>query len=126
MKVKTSRRKYVFAYLIFLSSFILFSFYTNLFIILFLITSLLLIIDIECEILFKKYEINEKEVKMIKGILGKKIVSISKENITHVELKQDILDRLLNIGDIIVHSQTLKIELKGIRNPYEILRIIKG
>ena len=126
VRIRTSRKKYIFTYIIFFVSLFSLWFVKSLFTTIFFILSLFLVIDVELEILFRFFEINKKEVKEIKGIFTKKIISIKKNLITHVELNQSVMDRLLNIGDIIVHSQTSKIELKGIRNPHKILRIIKG
>ena len=131
MKFRTSHFKFIFNY--FFAIFILllivivkkleFQTYNLEYVL--LIILLFLLLQPEGEIYLTYYMINENEVKKVSGIFRKSIVSINIKNVSHVEVKQGIFDRVLNIGDIIVATQTSKLTLKGVKDPMKIFKIIK-
>ena len=69
------------------------------------------------------YYVNENEIRVRKGIIGRKGDSIMPEDIRKIELDQTFVQRMFNVGNIGFSSsgtEEEKIVFKGIRNPVKI------
>lgn len=69
------------------------------------------------------YYVNENEIRIKKGIIGRKGDSIMPEDIRKIELEQTFIQRILNVGNISFSSsgtEEEKIIFKGIKNPVQI------
>lgn len=75
-----------------------------------------------------RYVITNQRVRIIEGMLGKSREDIELVRIQDVDQKQSLTERLLNLGDIIIHSHDPshpKVLLNNVKDPetvHEILR----
>jgi hypothetical protein len=74
------------------------------------------------------YRITDERIRITEGLLGKAREIVELIRVQDVDYSQTFSERLLNLGDIDIHSHDSshpKIQLKNIKNPesvYEILR----
>jgi uncharacterized membrane protein YdbT with pleckstrin-like domain len=61
----------------------------------------------------------------VKGILAKTQVSIPYRSISGERLRKSFVGRIFNYGSIIITSPNNEINIKGIRNPEKLYRMIE-
>ncbi len=75
--------------------------------------------------IYTRYILTNQEVQEIKGIIRKTKTVIPFSSISDVKMNKGIIGRLLNFGNIEVHSiRGEKIVLKGIHNPEKVFNLI--
>ncbi|MBI4010614.1 MAG: PH domain-containing protein [Candidatus Aenigmarchaeota archaeon] len=78
--------------------------------------------------LWRKYIVTNNEIKKVEGLLDKKETIIPYQSVADVEVVKPLLGRILNVGT--VHVRGFKeggdIEMKGVRNPEQIQRVIQN
>ncbi len=84
-----------------------------------------LILNAEIDRLKLKYIINENELSYEEGIINKLKMNIKLSNIIKIKVKKNLIERLLNYGDIIIETQTTPMILKNVRNPELIAKRIR-
>lgn len=75
-----------------------------------------------------RYVITNERVRLIEGLLGKERVDIELVRIQDIDQKQSVGERLLNVGDIIIHSHDRshpKAELRNVREPENVHEILR-
>jgi len=92
----------------------------------FLITITFLIEQPTIEQWIRKYVITNNEVVKVEGILRKKHFAIPYQSIADVKMHKGIVGRIFNFGNIEVTGFKEGIQMKGIKNPEEALRIIEN
>ena len=92
-----------------------------------LIPIFLFALEPEYSLLDVKYIVQDENILKIKGIVSKKKEFIPWHLVAHAEMKQGIISRMLNVGDVVVSSATgsKKIILRGLDNPNKILKSIE-
>ncbi len=120
---KTFLLNYVFALifvllsLAFLNNLLVFSILFSIF--------LFLILEPEIARISTKFKIEKNKIIEIKGIFSRSEKIIDFEKITEIYMHQNPLDRILNIGEIIVKSFDDKIKMKKIDNPNKIKKLLE-
>jgi uncharacterized membrane protein YdbT with pleckstrin-like domain len=74
------------------------------------------------------YVVSPESLESIKGIIGRSSVEIATSHIRAIAIKQGIIGRILNYGDIELSSAAdndLKVSLKGIGSPFELREQIR-
>lgn len=74
----------------------------------------------------RKYQITNNEVTKIEGIITKKEISIPHINIVDIKVVKGVIGRIFDFGDITVRGVKDEINMKGMRDPEVIYRIIKN
>lgn len=80
---------------------------------------------------FNRYYIITREgVKMFRGLLGLNLSEqmVDVNRMKHVELKQNILQRILGVGDISISTVLIEepeVRIRGIYQPYDLISLIK-
>jgi uncharacterized membrane protein YdbT with pleckstrin-like domain len=74
----------------------------------------------------RKYVVSNNEVMKIEGILKKKKFAIPYQSIADVKVSKGIVGRILNYGNIEIMGYKEGINMKGIRDPEEVLRMIEN
>ena len=64
-----------------------------------------------------KYRIDENGLVYEEGLLNKKKVSVNMDNITKLNVKQGIMERIMRYGDVELETYGKPVSMKGIRNP---------
>lgn len=75
-----------------------------------------------------RYVITDERVRLIEGLLGKERVDIELVRIQDIDQKQSVGERLLNVGDIIIHSHDRShpvAELRNVREPENVHEILR-
>ncbi len=75
-----------------------------------------------------RYVITNERVRLIEGLLGKEREDIELVRIQDIDQKQSMSERLLNVGDIIIHSHDPshpKAELRNVREPENVHEILR-
>jgi len=85
-----------------------------------------LILEPEWEIVLREYNITNTEVTKVEGIISKKIVSIPHLNIADITFTKSVVGRIFDFGNVKVRGVKDTIEIKGVRDPEVIYRIIKN
>ena len=78
--------------------------------------------------LFRKYVVTNNEIKKIEGLLDKKEIIIPYQSVADVTIKKSFLGRILDVGSVHVrgYKEGGDIEMKGMRHPEEIQRIVQN
>lgn len=92
----------------------------------FILTMTFLIEEPTIEQWVRKYVITNNEVMKVEGIFRKHKFAIPYQSIADVKMKKGIVGRIFNFGNIEVMGFKEPINMKGIRNPEEVLRIIEN
>jgi len=74
----------------------------------------------------RKYVVSNNEVMKIEGIFRKKKFAIPYQSIADVKLSKGIVGRIFNFGNIEIMGFKEGMNMKGIRNPDEVLRMIEN
>ncbi len=82
----------------------------------------------EIERMMRQYHVTNGEVMMMEGILSKKRRVITYSNVSNIDVIKSVVGRILNYGDIHIvgPDPSIKINMKGIRHPDELYRIINN
>lgn len=75
-----------------------------------------------------RYVITDERVRLIEGLLGKERIDIELVRIQDIDQKQSMGERLLNVGDIIIHSHDRShptAELRNVREPENVHEILR-
>jgi uncharacterized membrane protein YdbT with pleckstrin-like domain len=132
--LRRSRRSFVYNYVIgiMLLSYIFLSdaFFTLDLALSFFFISLtfLFFLEPEAAIVDRCYNINENNIREIRGYLNKKRITIPYSSISNIVMNKSIIGRILGFGDIVVNSFSgnESIILKGIKHPEKILKVIES
>ncbi len=130
-KIKISRISFIWNYILglFLLSYLLLSGATirlpSTLTIFFIMLILLFFIEPEMVILYHTYFMDPDNITEIKGILAKTQVSIPYRNISGERLRKSFIGRIFNYGNIIITSSNNEINIRGIRNPEKLYRMIE-
>jgi membrane protein YdbS with pleckstrin-like domain len=76
----------------------------------------------------RRYRISNYRIDYERGLLSKRIDTLELWHVDDISFKQSLLDRILNVGTIIVMSHddtTPKLELGGIPNPRAVFESLK-
>ena len=131
-KLKISRLSFIGNYILglFLLSYLFLSGFTvklpPILTIFFIMLILLFFLEPEAIILYYNYYIDPDNITEIKGILTKTQISIPYRNISGERLKKSFIGRIFNYGNIIITSSSNEINIRGIRNPEKLYRMIEG
>jgi len=75
-----------------------------------------------------RYVITNERVRLIEGLLGKERQDIELVRIQDIDQKQSMGERMLNVGDIIIHSHDRSrptAELRNVREPENVHEILR-
>lgn len=75
-----------------------------------------------------RYVITSERVRLIEGILGKDRIDIELVRIQDIDQSQSMSERLLNLGDIHIHSHDRshpQAVLRNVKNPEEVHEILR-
>ena len=109
-------------------------FFSTMVIFVFVLIATYMIEEPTVERIIRKYVVTNHEVTKIEGLLRKNRISIPYQSVADIRVKQGIVGRLLNFGNVIVtgvvrsdeSSGAEAIVMKGVRNPNETYRIIQS
>jgi len=130
-ELKISRISFIWNYVIglFLLSYLLLSFVMiNLSLTLtlfFILLILLFFLEPESIIVYYTYFMDPDNITEIKGVFTKTQVSIPYRSISGEKLSKGFVGRIFNYGNIIVTSSNNQINIRGIRNPEKLYRMIE-
>jgi membrane protein YdbS with pleckstrin-like domain len=130
-KLKGSRLSFIWNYVIglFLLSYLLLSVVTirlsQTLTIFFVLLILLFFIEPETIILYYTYFMDPDNITEVKGILTKTQISIPYRNISGERLRKSFVGRIFNYGNIIITSSNSEINIRGIRDPEKLYRMIE-
>lgn len=130
-ELKISRVSFIWNYVIglFLFSYLLLSVVTislsQTLTIFFVLLILLFFLEPESIIAYYTYFMDPDNITEIKGVLTKKQVSIPYRSISGQRLSKSFVGRIFNYGNIIVTSTNNQINIKGIRDPEKLYRMIE-
>jgi membrane protein YdbS with pleckstrin-like domain len=74
----------------------------------------------------RRYVVSNNEVMKIEGIFRKKKFAIPYQSIADVKISKGVVGRIFNFGNIEIMGFKEGINMKGIRNPDEVLRMIEN
>ena len=97
----------------------------QIFTVFFIMLILIFFIQPEAIILYHGYFMDPDNITEVKGILAKTQVSIPYRSISGERLRKSFVGRIFNYGSIIITSPNNEINIKGIRNPEKIYRMIE-
>jgi membrane protein YdbS with pleckstrin-like domain len=132
--LKTSRRSFIFNYLVGFGL-LAYLFFSDAALILpteltvfFVILISVFFIEPELILLYSSYHLKKDNVLQVKGYIAKKKVAIPYSSISNVILQNGIIGRIFSFGDIKINSFSGKedIILRGIKHPEKILNLIEG
>lgn len=75
-----------------------------------------------------RYVITDERVRIFEGLLGKERVDIELVRIQDIDQKQSVGERLLNVGDVIIHSHDRShptAELRNVKEPENVHEILR-
>jgi uncharacterized membrane protein YdbT with pleckstrin-like domain len=98
----------------------------QIFTVFFIMLILLFFLEPEAIILYHTYFVDPDNITEIKGILTKTQVSIPYRSISGEKLSKSFIGRILNYGSIIINSPNNEINIKGIRDPEKLYRMIEA
>jgi membrane protein YdbS with pleckstrin-like domain len=130
-KLKISRVSFIWNYVIglFLLSYLLLSVVTirlsQTLTIFFVLLILLFFIEPETIILYYAYFMDPDNITEVKGILTKTQISIPYRSISGERLRKSFVGRIFNYGNIIITSPNNQINIRGIRDPEKLYRMIE-
>lgn len=84
-----------------------------------------LIEESEIQRAMRKYMITNSEVAKVEGLLRRNRVSIPHANVSDIRVNKGIIGRIFNFGDVDVVGFKGQINIKGIKNPEMIHRVIE-
>jgi len=91
----------------------------------FIALTLIFFLEPEGILVYKYYLIEPDNISEVKGILTKKKMSIPYRSIADERLKKGIIGRMLNFGDIIITGFKNEINIKGVKNPEKVYKMIE-
>jgi len=127
---KISRVSFIWNYVIglFLLSYLLLSVVTirlsQTLTIFFVLLILLFFIEPETIILYYAYFMDPDNITEVKGILTKTQISIPYRSISGERLRKSFVGRIFNYGNVIITSSNNVINIRGIRSPEKLYRMI--
>jgi len=130
-KLKISRVSFIWNYVIglFLLSYLLLSVVTirlsQTLTIFFVLLILLFFIEPETIILYYAYFMDPDNITEVKGVLTKTQISIPYRSISGERLRKSFVGRIFNYGNIIITSPNNQINIRGIRDPEKLYRMIE-
>lgn len=74
------------------------------------------------------YRVTEQRVIRRLGILSRRVSTIELKDVRNVQTVQTVLDRLLDVGDVLISSagqSDVEIEFSGVRNPSAVAGMIR-
>jgi hypothetical protein len=77
----------------------------------------------------KKYTVTEKRVSAHRGILSRNVDEVNIAHIRSMNVRQQILARLMNYGDILIGTagtDGVEVVIKGVARPLEVKGVIAG
>jgi membrane protein YdbS with pleckstrin-like domain len=83
------------------------------------------VLKAEVDRLRHKYKINENGLVYEEGLLKKKRTIVILNDITKLNVKQGMLERLMHFGDVEVETYSTPVEIKSIKKPLVIAERIK-
>ncbi len=93
--------------------------------ILFITLILLFFLEPESIITYYAYFIDPDNITEIKGILTKTQISIPYRSISSERLRKSFVGKIFNYGNIIITSPNTEINVRGIRNPEKLYKMIE-
>ncbi|MFW6042551.1 MAG: PH domain-containing protein [Chloroflexota bacterium] len=75
-----------------------------------------------------RYQITDERVRIIEGVLGKDRQDIELVRIQDIDQSQSVSERLLNVGDILIHSHDRtqpKVTLNNVKDPQQVHEILR-
>ena len=78
--------------------------------------------------LFEYYVLTNDRLKIRMGMLGREIENYELIRIQDIDLEQGVTERILGIGDIIVHGHdpsSARVELRNVSNPEEVYETLR-
>jgi uncharacterized membrane protein YdbT with pleckstrin-like domain len=93
--------------------------------ILFITLILLFFLEPESIITYYTYFMDPDNITEIKGILTKTQISIPYRSISSERLRKSFVGKIFNYGNIIITSPNTEINVRGIRNPEKLYKMIE-
>lgn len=75
-----------------------------------------------------RYVITDERVRVISGLLGKDREDVELVRVQDMDQNQSMGERLLNVGDVIIHSHDRShptLQLQNVKNPQEVHEILR-
>ena len=98
---------------------------SQIFTVFFIMLILIFFIEPESVIEYHSYFLDPDNITEVKGILAKTQVSIPYRSISGERLRKSFVGRIFNYGSIIITSPNNEINIKGIRDPEKLYRMIE-
>jgi uncharacterized membrane protein YdbT with pleckstrin-like domain len=86
---------------------------------------LVFFLEPEAIIIYHNYFMDPDNITEIKGLLTKTQVSIPYRSISGERLSKSFIGRIFNYGSIIITSSNNEINIRGIRDPEKLYRMIE-
>jgi len=91
----------------------------------FIMLILLFFLEPESIISYYTYFMDPDNITEIRGILTKNQISIPYRSISGEKLRKSLVGRIFNYGSIIIASANNEINIRGIKNPEQLYRMIE-
>lgn len=91
-----------------------------------LIIAILLFLEPEGIIVYKRYKLESDYISEIKGVFIKRQIDIPYRAIVDHRLKKGIIGRVLNYGDVVITGPKIEIKIRGIRRPERLYKEIEN
>ncbi|MDI6806582.1 MAG: PH domain-containing protein [Candidatus Aenigmarchaeota archaeon] len=84
-----------------------------------------LVVEPEVKIARKEYVLTQESVICYEELFKKKSIEIPYIEIKNLNIEQNLLDKFIECGDVLIESDKEKIKMAGINNPGEAYKIIQ-